>query len=160
MKTGFRNSKKDLIFYTDGDGQYDVKEMKRLLTRIDKSDIVNGYKIKRADRLYRVVLGGMYNLAAKILFNIKMKEIDCDFRLMRRKIFDKIELESDSGVICVEMMKKIQSAGFKISDVPVHHYPRVSGSSQFFKLTRLVPVFIGLMRQWLKLVVFAGFGKE
>lgn len=153
LKTGIRNSRKDFIFYTDGDGQYDAKELEKLVDNLNGADMVNGYKLKRSDKVYRIILGKMYNWMSKLLFNIKLKDIDCDFRLMKRSIFNKISLESNSGVICVEMMRKIQKAGFKIVEVPVHHYPRVSGQSQFFKLGRIILVFEGLAWQWWKLMV-------
>jgi len=159
LKTGFKSSAKDFIFYTDGDAQYDVKELKKLVDNLDDADLVNGYKIRRSDSLYRIILGRLYHWAAKLLFNIKIRDIDCDFRLMRRTIFDMVSLESDSGVICVEMIRKIQKAGFKIVEVPVHHYPRISGQSQFFKVKRLIQVFEGLLRQWWKLMVLDKFRK-
>ena len=137
----------------------DVKELKKLVDNLDDADLVNGYKIRRSDSLYRIILGRLYHWAAKLLFNIKIRDIDCDFRLMRRTIFDMVSLESDSGVICVEMIRKIQKAGFKIVEVPVHHYPRISGQSQFFKVKRLIQVFEGLLRQWWKLMVLDKFRK-
>ncbi len=153
LKTGFSNARKDLIFYTDGDGQYDVKELKKLVPFIKNADVVNGYKIKRQDPVYRRVLGRIYFWVAKILFNIRLKDIDCDFRLIRRLIFNNIELESNSGVICVEMMKKIQDAGYRIKEVEIHHYPRVSGRSQFFRLNRILHLFRELTCQWWNLVI-------
>lgn len=148
LRAGFVNSTKELIFYTDGDGQYDVKELLLLLSAMkDGIDVVNGYKIKRADAYYRKIFGKIYYYIARLIFNIRLKDITCDFRLMRRVIFDKINLKSDSGAICVEMMRKIQDGGYKISEVPVHHYPRMHGKSQFFTLFNL----FNMMRELIKL---------
>ena len=72
-----------------------------------------------------------------MLFGLTVRDVDCDFRLMRRSIFDRIQLEKTSGVICLEMMKKIQDAGFRIVEVPVHHYHRAFGKSQFFNFRRI-----------------------
>ena len=82
-----------------------------------------------------------------------MRDVDCDFRLMRRTIFEKINLEKSSGVICLEMMKKIQDAGFRIVEVPVHHYHRAFGRSQFFNFRRIGKTGIDVLRLWLALVV-------
>jgi glycosyltransferase involved in cell wall biosynthesis len=155
LKSGFKNSTKDLIFYTDGDGQYDVNELRTFLPYIKDKDIdmVNGYKKKRSDTIDRVILGRMYHYTAKILFGLKIKDVDCDFRLFKRHVIDNIELESDSGVICVEMIKKIQSKGFKIKELPVHHYPRISGKSQFFEIKRVLEVFKELFKYWWELVI-------
>ncbi|MBI3008789.1 MAG: glycosyltransferase family 2 protein, partial [Candidatus Omnitrophica bacterium] len=144
LKAGFTNATKELVFYTDGDGQYDVKELAGLLPYIHEVDVVTGYKIKRSDPVYRKVLGKIYHWTAKFLFSLRVKDIDCDFRLLRRSIFNNITLESDSGVICVEMMKKIQNAGYKIKEVSVHHYPRTSGRSQFFRVKNIFRVMTGL----------------
>lgn len=151
--SGFRNARKDLIFYTDGDGQYDVREVHLLLARLTPSvDLVNGYKTKRADEWYRRWLGTMYRLAIKRLFGLTMRDVDCDFRLFRRSIFEKIALESRSGVICVEMARKFEQAGFRMDEVPVSHYPRRYGRSEFFRFRHLINTFLGLSKIWWNLV--------
>lgn len=152
LKSGFYNSTKEWIFYTDGDAQYNVDELRLLWPYKDKYDVVNGDKIKRADNFTRSFLGAWYNLGVKIVFNLKIRDVDCDFRLMKRKIFGKVKLENDSGLICPEMMRKIQNEGFTIKNVPVHHFPRVSGQSQFFKISKLRKVFEGLPSLWWNLV--------
>ena len=155
LKSGFKAASKEWIFYTDGDAQYDVRDLKKLVKEAEREDvdIVNGYKIKRADNIWRIVLGSAYNRFSRIMFGIKIRDIDCDFRLMRKKIFDRVNLENDSGVICVEMIKKIQDAGYVFREVPVRHYPRTSGSSQFFKPVRIARTLGKLAEEWVKLVV-------
>ena len=81
-----------------------------------------------------------------------VRDVDCDFRLMRRAIFDRITLEKTSGVICLELMKKIQDAGFRIAEVPVHHFHRSYGKSQFFNVPRVGRTLLDLMRLWVELV--------
>ena len=88
-----------------------------------------------------------------MLFGLKVRDVDCDFRMMRRAIFDRVKLEKNSGVICLEMMKKIQDAGFTISEVPVHHYHRAHGRSQFFNFRRLAKTAADVMKLWFVLVV-------
>jgi glycosyltransferase involved in cell wall biosynthesis len=152
--SGFRNAKKDLIFYTDGDGQYDVREIHKLLVRLAPDiDLVNGYKIQRADAWYRIWIGTMYRLAMKRLFRLSIRDVDCDFRLFRRYIFERISLESKSGVICVEMAKKFELAGFRMAEVPVSHYPRQYGRSEFFRFRHLFFTFCGLSKIWWNLVL-------
>jgi glycosyltransferase involved in cell wall biosynthesis len=161
LRSGFANATKELIFYTDGDAQYDARELKLLFAAlVEGVDMVNGYKISRSDPWYRAVIGRTYHWIAKIAFGLRLRDVDCDFRLMRREIFDKVHLESNSGVICVEMMKKIQDAGFVIAEVPVHHYHRVYGRSQFFNFSRTFRVGLDLMRLWVKLVLQRKQGQE
>jgi len=154
LQTGFRSATKDLIFYTDGDAQYDPGELSELWSRMTPdADLVNGYKISRSDPLHRIVLGRIYHHVVRAMFGLTVRDVDCDFRLMRRSIFERIQLEKTSGVICLEMMKKIHDAGFRIVEVPVHHYHRAFGKSQFFNGRRIVKTAIDVMRLWFALVV-------
>lgn len=154
LQTGFRSATKELIFYTDGDAQYDPAELSELWRKMSRTaDLVNGYKISRADPLHRVVIGRMYHHIVSMLFGLKLRDVDCDFRLMRRSIFERINLEKTSGIICVEMMKKIQDAGFQIVEVPVHHYHRAFGKSQFFNYRRLLRTGRDLLLLWFELVI-------
>jgi glycosyltransferase involved in cell wall biosynthesis len=154
LRSGFAAATRELVFYTDGDAQYDPREMAVLWAAFrDGVDLVNGYKISRSDPLHRIVIGRIYHHTVKILFGLKVRDVDCDFRLLRRSIFDRVHLEKSSGVICLEMMKKIQDAGFAISEVPVHHYHRAHGRSQFFNFRRLFKTAIDVARLWYVLVV-------
>jgi glycosyltransferase involved in cell wall biosynthesis len=154
LRSGFASSTKDWIFYTDGDAQYDPAEMTALWARRgDDVDLVNGYKIARSDPFHRIVIGRVYHHTVKILFGLHVRDVDCDFRLMRRSIFDRIVLEKDSGVICLEMMKKITDAGFRIAEVPVHHYHRTHGTSQFFNFRRIARTAVDVLKLWYALVI-------
>jgi glycosyltransferase involved in cell wall biosynthesis len=154
LRTGFATATRELVFYTDGDAQYDPAEMEALWRRFDDSvDLVNGYKISRSDPLHRIVIGRIYHHTVKLLFGLTVRDVDCDFRMMRRSIFQKVHLEKNSGVICLEMMKKITDAGFRIAEVPVHHYHRAYGKSQFFNFGRLYRTAIDVFKLWWALVV-------
>ena len=154
LQTGFRSATKELIFYTDGDAQYDPSEVAALWARLTPdSDLVNGYKISRSDPLHRIVIGRLYHHIVSALFGLSVRDVDCDFRLLRRSIFDQVRLEKTSGVICLEMMKKIQDAGFRIVEVPVHHYHRAYGRSQFFNFRRIFKTGLDVMSLWMLLVV-------
>jgi glycosyltransferase involved in cell wall biosynthesis len=157
LKTGFEAATKEWIFYTDGDAQYNPMDLHLLVDTLDDGiDVVNGYKISRNDPLIRIVLGNIYNGLVKFAFGIHLRDIDCDFRLMRRSIFDTLRLESNSGAICVEMVKKMQNAGYRFAEAPVHHYHRQYGVSQFFNWRRLLRVTRSLSILWWKLVVARG----
>jgi glycosyltransferase involved in cell wall biosynthesis len=151
--TGFTNSTKDLIFYTDGDAQYDVRELELLYENLTPEvDWVNGYKIARSDPLHRKIIGRIYHWFVRFVFGIPLRDVDCDFRLIRRRVFDKVQLESESGVICVEMITKFHQAGFKAAEVPVHHFFRAYGKSQFFNFPRVWRVGVNLIELWWQLV--------
>lgn len=154
LKTGLYSATKELIFYTDGDFQYDVSEVTKLLPEMNEDvDVVNGYKIQRSDPFHRKIIGRTYHWIMKLMFGFEIRDVDCDFRLIRRSVFDKIELEYNSGVICVEMVKKIQDAGFRFAEVPVHHYFRSYGRSQFFNFKRIFKTGKDILKLWWKLVI-------
>lgn len=154
LRSGFASATKEWIFYTDGDAQYDPRELKRLADLVsDEVDFVNGWKIERNDPLHRIVIGRLYQYFVKLTFGLPLKDVDCDFRLMRRAVFEKVHLESDSGVICVELMKKVTDHGFRMVETPVHHFHRAYGKSQFFNYPRLIRVARDLSKLWWRLVV-------
>jgi glycosyltransferase involved in cell wall biosynthesis len=153
LRSGFTHACKDLIFYTDGDGQYDARELKFLFPLMtERVDIVNGYKIKRADARSRIILGAIYNRMARLFFNIPIRDVDCDFRLMRRRAVQQIQLSSSSGVICTEMVRKLYVAGRSFVEVPVNHYPREYGQSQFFTLRSVARTAYDFFVLWWKIV--------
>jgi glycosyltransferase involved in cell wall biosynthesis len=154
LRTGFNAATKEWVFYTDGDAQYDPSELVMLVEAVsDGVQVVNGYKIARQDPLVRKIIGRIYHYSVKYAFGFRLRDVDCDFRLIRRSIFDGIQLNSDSGTICVEMVKKLQDAGCVFAEVAVHHYHRQYGKSQFYNWRRLMRTASQLASLWWKIVV-------
>lgn len=154
LRSGFAAATKDVVFYTDGDGQYDVGELPNLLERmLPSTGLVNGYKLERHDPAHRIWIGNTYNFCARLLFRIRIRDIDCDYRLIRRPLLDHIQLTSTSGTICVELVRKLELSGCEVAEVGVHHYPRLHGKSQFFRLRSLATTFFQLLRLWVRLVI-------
>ena len=154
LRSGFAAATRELVFYTDGDAQYDPAEMEALWAALgDNVDLVNGYKISRSDPMHRILIGRIYHHTVRLLFGLKVRDVDCDFRLMRRRMFEVVRLEKSSGVICLEMMKKFKDAGFRVAEVPVHHYHRAHGKSQFFNVPRIARTAVDVLKLWWALVV-------
>jgi len=153
LRSGFAAATKEWVFYTDGDAQYDVAELRLLWEAREGADLVNGYKISRSDPLHRIVVGRIYHRLVKLAFRLEARDVDCDFRLIRRAVFDDIRLTRDTGLICVELVTKVEKAGFRVAYVPVHHYHRLHGRSQFFNVKRVGQVVLGLGRLWYELML-------
>ena len=154
LRSGFAAAQKEFVFYTDGDGQYDVGELPRLLELVGPdTGLVNGYKLERHDPLHRVWIGSVYNFCARLLFRIRIRDIDCDYRLIRRALLEKIRLTSTSGTICVELVRKLELSGCQVVEAGVHHYPRLHGRSQFFRIRSLAVTLVQLLRLWVRLVI-------
>jgi glycosyltransferase involved in cell wall biosynthesis len=152
--SGFAAAQYEWIFYTDGDAQYDPREVTSLVRMaVDGVDVVQGYKLGRGDPLHRKVIGRVYHHVVKRLFRLPGRDTDCDFRLFRRHLVVDHPLTSTSGVICVEMMRRFSAAGCVVTEVPVHHFFRPSGKSQFFRLPAIARSARQLVELWWKIVV-------
>jgi glycosyltransferase involved in cell wall biosynthesis len=154
LLSGFAAAGKQWVFYTDGDAQYDPTELELLVQHAtDDVDVVQGYKLRRADGMLRRVVGRVYHRFVALFFGLKIRDTDCDFRLIRRAMLDKIELEHTTGAITVELVRKLQDAGAVFTEVGVHHYRRVYGSSEFFTLPAVAGTLWDLAGLWIELVV-------
>lgn len=142
---GLKSAKCEYVFYTDGDGQYDPAELVKLVDKLGPDTmLVNGYKMNRKDALYRIIIGKTYNLFVKTVFNIKLKDVDCDFRLFKKSALDRIDVKERGGTMCLEMVKRIEKLGGKVEEVPVSHHERKYGKSQFFKIRNILRVFVDI----------------
>lgn len=129
LRTGFTTATMPLVFYTDSDNQFDVRELKNLLASIDDYDIVCGFRIARFDPLSRLVLSWGYNLLVRVLFRIPVRDVDCAFKLFRRDVFDKIHIESKKFFVDTEILAKAAKMNLRVNEIGVRHYPRTAGQS-------------------------------
>jgi glycosyltransferase involved in cell wall biosynthesis len=150
LKTGFTNARHQLIFYTDSDNQFDVREITSLLPLIENADIVNGFRIYRFDPLTRLVLSWGFNLLVRIVFRIKVRDIDCAFKLFRREVFDKVNIESKKFFVDAEVLAKARYYGFRMAEVGVRHYPRPAGHSTV-RPSHIPSTLIELARIWINI---------
>jgi glycosyltransferase involved in cell wall biosynthesis len=142
LRSGFSNATKEWVFYTDGDGQYDLNDLPTLLAQVTpETGFVNGYKVRRSDAWHRVLLGRIYNAAVRKAFGIRIRDVDCDFRLIRRSLLQDLALRSTSGTICLELVRSLEAAGTTYAEIPVRHLPRRHGRSQFFRFASLIRTF-------------------
>ncbi len=154
LRSGFAAATKAYVFYTDGDAQYDPAELEELVRAMSPGAcLVNGYKLERQDPWHRIAIGWLYNRFARWLFRIRLRDIDCDFRLIRRDALDLGNIQSTGGTICVEIVRTLELTGGPVVEIPVHHYPRQYGRSQFFRAGSLVTTFVQLCKTYCRLVI-------
>ena len=127
LQSGFKAASKEFVFYTDGDGQFDLKEMPPLLQLMGNYDIVSCYRINRQDPLIRKINAWCWTKLVCTLFGLKIRDIDCAFKLYKREIFDNIKLSSTGALIDTEVLARASRKGYKITQKGVHHYPRSAG---------------------------------
>ena len=135
IKTGLKNCNGQWIFQTDGDAEYDVYDLKKLINSINKSDLVITYRLKKKYKTTRIIISWIYNVILRALFVTDFRDISTGSRLINKKIFKKVRLTSNSPFIGAELAIKSKYAGLKVSEVGIHTYPRTfgSGSSVSFK---------------------------
>lgn len=129
LRTGFDSARFDWVFFTDGDGQFDMGELPLLLERADRFDIVVGYRKRRADHLGRRINTFLWSTLVRTMLRVPARDVDCAFKLLKRDALQRIgPLGSDGAVISTELLAKARRAGIPITEVAVSHYPRLAGS--------------------------------
>ncbi len=127
LQSGFRAATKELIFYTDGDGQFDLREMPALLPLMTEYDVVSCYRMNRQDNLARKLAGCLWTRLTGLIFSLRLRDVDCAFKLYKREIFDHIKMESTGALIDTEILARLARKGYRITQKGVHHYPRTAG---------------------------------
>jgi len=148
VRTGFDNASKELVFYTDGDGQFDISEIKLLLPLINEADLVIGYRIKRSDPFHRWLFAKLWGTFIAILFNLWVKDTDCAFKLIKRNVVQSIDLKSNGAFISAELLIKAKKKGLKIKQVGVHHFPRKGGRPTGANIKVIFKAFYELFKLW------------
>lgn len=127
VRRGLQESRMDWIFFTDGDGQFDINELPKLIDLLDRCDVAVGYRIKRADPFIRLANAYCWGTLVRTMFGLKVRDIDCAFKLLPKSLIDAIEIRSDGALVSTELLAKARYRGLRIAEVGVHHYPRSAG---------------------------------
>jgi glycosyltransferase involved in cell wall biosynthesis len=146
IRSGIKASVKNLVFFTDSDGQFDINELPPLLPLIRQFDIVSCFRINRRENFLRRLNGFCWTKLVCLLFGLKVRDIDCAFKLFKKEVFDNIELVSTGALISAEILARAAGKGFSITQVGVHHYPRTAGSPTGAKFTVIFRAFKELFR--------------
>lgn len=156
LKTGFYQTKYDWITFTDADGQFDFSEIDKFvdIQLQTDADLVIGYYKKRAVSFRRKLNTWLWQQIVYVLFGLNVRDIDCGFKLINRRVINGIsKLESGRGAfISSELLIKAQKKKFKIVEIPVNHYPRLTGKGTGADLNVIIQSFIDLGKLWLKLM--------
>lgn len=151
LHTGFTNAKKDLIFLTDSDKQFEVREISRLLPLLEQADLVAGYRAPRRDPFKRRLFGKGWSTLVTLLFGYTARDIDCAFKLFRREIIENIRIESRGATFSAEFLVRAKRKGYRIREAPVTHLPRTAGSQTGARIDVIMRAFKELVRFRLRL---------
>lgn len=154
LKSGFYNSQYGWICFTDGDLQFDLSEITKFLEGAGAGDceLLVGRYLKRSASWLRRLNSFLWENLVRLLFAIKVKDIDCGFKMLKKSVIESIPiLESDGAFLSTELLAKAQKAGFRIVEVPVHHYPDLAGGSTGANPRVIIKAFVDLFRLWRRL---------
>jgi len=127
LRTGLQCARGELIFFSDADLQFDLAELKSLLAHADSFDIVAGYRAPRRDPWGRRVLGWGWTTLVRNLFGLRIRDIDCAFKLFRRHVLTALPISALGAFVNTEILVRATNAGYRIHQVPVSHRPRARG---------------------------------
>lgn len=150
LKSGFKMAKYDTVVYNDGDGQFDFLEVKKFLEKIDETDLIIGYRVKRADNPIRTLFAKGWAFSLWLFFGLKLRDVDCGFKMIKKEVLEKIgKLESTrGGMINAELVIKAKRYDFRLAQVGVSHYPRIAGKPSGATVPVIVKSYIDLLRLW------------
>lgn len=155
LKTGFSHSSYEWVAFTDSDGQFDFSEISLFISMQRKTgaDLVIGYYLKRAVPLYRKINSFLWQTLVYLFFGLSVRDIDCGFKLIRKTVIDNISpLESERGAfISTELLVKAKKSGFKIVELGVHHFPRMTGKGTGSDFKVIIKSFSDLFKLWRRL---------
>ncbi|MHC4791126.1 MAG: glycosyltransferase family 2 protein [Planctomycetota bacterium] len=146
LQSGFKAATKDLVFYTDGDGQFDIHEMPQLLPLMNQYDIVSCYRLNRQDNIIRKINGWCWTKLVCLLFGMKIRDIDCAFKLYKREIFDNIKISSTGALIDAEILGRATRKGYSITQKGIHHHPRIAGTQTGANIRVILRAFKELLK--------------
>ncbi len=151
LRTGFKNVQKDLVFLTDGDNQFHLSDIDKLFSKIDSCDVVAGFRIVRQDKAHRRLNGFLWTQLNKVIFGLPVRDVDCAFKLFRKKALEGLVLESNHLLIHAEILARLKKKGVKIEEIGVPHYPRTAGKATATKISSIFKTFYELFRLYWKI---------
>ena len=139
--SGINAANKPYVMLTDGDGQFDPADCALLATTLTDYDVVVGSRIKRADPTMRRLNGKAWSVLMRLLFGLRITDLDCGFKMFRREMLSNLELEAEGAMISAELMAKLVGRGARIAEVGVHHLPRIAGEQSGNSLAVIARAF-------------------
>ena len=146
LRTALQSARKDLVFLTDGDNQFHLTDIEKLFSKIDSCDVVAGYRIERQDKAHRRLNGFLWTQLTRFLFGLRVRDVDCAFKLFRRRFIEGLDLESNHLLIHAEILARLRKKGCRIEEIGVPHYPRVAGQATATQLGSILKTFRELAR--------------
>jgi glycosyltransferase involved in cell wall biosynthesis len=151
LKAGFAAASKEWVVFYPADNQFDFAEISKFISKADEADLISGYRVDRQDHFMRKVNAFGWNMVVRLLFGYLCRDIDCGFKMFRRDLLEHVHIESNGAMIDTEFLAGVKARGYKITEVPVTHLPRLVGEATGAKLRVILKAFRDLFRFRLRL---------
>jgi glycosyltransferase involved in cell wall biosynthesis len=148
LRTGLAAATGDYVFYTDGDRQFDLAELERLWQKLGDADVVAGYRVRRADPVHRLFIARTYNTILRVLFGLRMRDVDCAFKLIKAEVSRSVRPNSGGAFFSAEFLLRARRAGFRVVEVGVNHYPRTVGRPKGATPAVILRTFREMFQLW------------
>ncbi len=151
FKSGIKHAKYPWVFFTDADLQFNIDELENFIPYTVDKDLIIGYRKDRADVFRRKLVSHIYNQIIQVLFGLKIKDVDCAFKLIRKSALSNIKLRSNSFFVSAELMIKVHQQKLLIKEIGVNHYPRTKGNStvtpkrMLFSIIDLISLYLSIL---------------
>ncbi|HXV18500.1 MAG TPA: glycosyltransferase family 2 protein, partial [Candidatus Omnitrophota bacterium] len=129
VRTALQSASKDLVFLADGDNQFRVSEIEKLFSKIDSCDVVTGYRLSRRDNWLRRTGGDLWHAFARVALGISVRDVDCGFKLYRRRVLEGLPIESNHVFVHAEILARLRKKGRRVEEIGMTHYPRTAGKA-------------------------------
>lgn len=153
IKTGLKNCKSDWIFQTDGDAEYDVFDLSKLIKKTKNSDLIITYRFKKKYKTSRIIISWVYNIILRFLFKTNFKDISTGSRLIKKSLVNKIKLTSNSPFVGAELAVKTKYRGYKVNEIGIHTYPRTFGTGSSVSLKNIALTIKDMIKLYFKVKI-------
>ena len=151
VSSGFSQTREDLVFFMDSDRQFDIRNLEPFLKEIPHYDFIIGYRRERKDSFVRLLNAFLFNQAAKLLFGVQAKDVNCAFKLFHSRVIQDLSLSSSGALINLEILALAQKRGYKFLELPVGHFPRKAGKQTGGNLVVVLKAMLNIFSLWWKL---------
>jgi glycosyltransferase involved in cell wall biosynthesis len=158
IRTGFEHASSDLLFYTDADCQFDLGELKWFVPLSERHELVVGFRVYRYDTVLRSITSWCYNRLVTVLFRVRVRDVDCAYKLLRRDALEKIDIECDHFFVDTELVAKARRWNLDIAERGVRHYPRTAGATTVHP-SDVIRTLKEVGRMWLR-IYFPTIGRR
>lgn len=150
LRTGFNHARNGLLFFMDSDNQFDLSELQYFVPMMKQYDLVTGFRVYRYDPVLRCIISWLWNRVAGVLFRLHVRDVDCAFKLMRREVWEKVNIECNNFFASTELLARARKWNFRIAEKGVRHYPRMAGETTV-QASDIPKTLREVSRMWLRI---------